>query len=937
MLWLLVLLVVFAFPAPAHSKGNANLSIIWYDWAPCQALVNVSSHWEGGVVRVKCVPLTAWRPTIMDSLRAHSSEYDIVILDSQWIGEAVFADGEPKPWIVELTDIMNDPAVRKSDFIDAALSAYSIYPPNSKHYWGLPFNGNVMLMLYRKSIFTRLGLITPSTLEEFMTNLDIIKRSGLVPNAFSTFWCGSEDDTVCYDETPTIWNQLAWMFGGQLWDDTTYRFRGILDAPENVAALEFMKAMYNHTSQRPYLSHTGALQEFCHNKSAVMLEWFSFLGRIESLANGCPIADDIGYFPVPGLAQTGLHILQIGGMGLHINAFSSDVAAATDLAKFLISRPMQKLFSSLGGYSVRNSVLAEPDFLFSSAGQCLSYRYIFLQSFPLVRDFWNIPEYQPLLRIQRSLLTQALIGNMTSQEALTAIATQQEAIVLAAHPCGPACPTSMPGDSGLSVTTIFIIAFSLGMLVALVVLVLVVNHLRHRNQYPFPKADRWAVPPACITALNRLGEGAFGVVFLGRYERQTPTQCINKLVACKYIRENPTRDERRTFIKEADTFKHACSVSHPNIVQLIGTCLQGDPMMIIMEYMSNGDVKSWLTTQREEHIAQPPELLMRLARDAAAGMAHLAHIGVVHCDLAARNCMLDDDLVLKITDWGQAHKVTYSEMYQMTIDSRERVLPIRWMAPEALLEGTFSTNTDVWSYGVLLWEIYSHGAMPYHIMTNKEVFEEIVKGYRLLKPADCPDTMYQVMLACWSPNRPSFTQLEAHIRILQDPSQPSPPSLLAQGLARGGKDGRGSGLLGYLTAKGLDGTPRDWHVVGGNDSTRQSPRGASPTGQAPHEPPALTVLYHPTHEASNPIPPPRTPLRAANTGYEQPFPIAYALAHRASLSEPAIAVPPLAKHTPPSLFGESSLNAAPPPAPTASRSTPRLVLAEGSPATEWFI
>lgn len=216
--------------------------------------------------------------------------------------------------------------------------------------------------------------------------------------------------------------------------------------------------------------------------------------------------------------------------------------------------------------------------------------------------------------------------------------------------------------------------------------------------------------------------------------------------------------------------------NHQNIVQCIGVSLQTLPRFILLELMAGGDMKSFLR-QNRPRVNQPSVLtmqdLLNIARDIACGCKYLEENHFIHRDIAARNCLLTctgAGRIAKIGDFGMARDIYRASYYRK---GGRAMLPVKWMPPEAFLEGIFTSKTDTWSFGVLLWEIFSLGYMPYPCKTNQEVLEFVTSGGRMDPPKNCPGPVYRIMTQCWqhSPEyRPNFSTILERIKYCtQDP------------------------------------------------------------------------------------------------------------------------------------------------------------------------
>lgn len=201
-----------------------------------------------------------------------------------------------------------------------------------------------------------------------------------------------------------------------------------------------------------------------------------------------------------------------------------------------------------------------------------------------------------------------------------------------------------------------------------------------------------------------------------------------------------------------------------HVVKLLGVVSEGQPALVIMEYMGNADMKSWLRDQRpnEEHPDRVPPLfsrILQMAGEICDGMAYIHSRKFVHRDLAARNCMMDDNLTVKIGDFGMTRDVYETDYYRK---GGKGLLPVRWMAPESLKDGLFTNESDVWSFGVVLWEVATLAAQPYQGLANDQVLQFVVDGRLMPRPENCPDRLYHMMKRCWAfqpHNRPTFLQV----------------------------------------------------------------------------------------------------------------------------------------------------------------------------------
>eukprot|EP00045_Choanoeca_perplexa_P016726 m.229631 g.229631 ORF g.229631 m.229631 type:complete len:1594 (+) comp17343_c0_seq1:69-4850(+) len=304
-------------------------------------------------------------------------------------------------------------------------------------------------------------------------------------------------------------------------------------------------------------------------------------------------------------------------------------------------------------------------------------------------------------------------------------------------------------------------------LVLLIVVVIFVKRRMKRmkaaadSEWEKPKADEFEFDRNKVTLGRELGSGAFGTVYEGIAHGIGDNPGRTK-VAVKMCSTAVVKD-KTDFLKEAELMKRFASPWHINVLRLLGVVTQDEPMMIIVEYMENGDLRSFLRRSRPDP-TNPTDGgltmadLIYVAADVAAGMDFLAKGKFIHRDLAARNCLVSADMTTKIGDFGLSRALNYSEYYRKT---GQALLPIRWMCPMALCEGKFTTDTDVYSFGIVLYELFTLGAMPYPGLTNQQVFEKVVGGHRMEQPQGCPDVIYRMMWNCWRlTKRPSFADME---------------------------------------------------------------------------------------------------------------------------------------------------------------------------------
>ncbi|XP_064157471.1 tyrosine-protein kinase receptor UFO-like [Anguilla rostrata] len=283
-----------------------------------------------------------------------------------------------------------------------------------------------------------------------------------------------------------------------------------------------------------------------------------------------------------------------------------------------------------------------------------------------------------------------------------------------------------------------------------------------------------------LTLGKTLGEGEFGSVMEGLLthdESQTALKVAVKTMKIAIC----TRTEMEDFLREAACMKE---FDHTNVMRLLGVCLQtveseGYPSpVVILPYMKHGDLHSYLLYSRlgDSPVFLPSHMLVKFMTDIAHGMAYLSSKNFIHRDLAARNCMLNENMTVCVADFGLSKKIYNGDYYRQ---GRISKMPVKWIAIESLADRVYTTKSDVWSFGVTMWEIATRGQTPYPGVENSEIYDYLRQGNRLKQPPDCLDSIYSLMRSCWllSPkDRPGFDsllcELEKAMEELPDPQEP---------------------------------------------------------------------------------------------------------------------------------------------------------------------
>ncbi|XP_059833344.1 tyrosine-protein kinase BTK isoform X2 [Hypanus sabinus] len=291
-----------------------------------------------------------------------------------------------------------------------------------------------------------------------------------------------------------------------------------------------------------------------------------------------------------------------------------------------------------------------------------------------------------------------------------------------------------------------------------------VTRLRHPVSWQTKKAPltagfgygAWEINPVDLTFLRELGDGQFGVVKHGKWRGQYE-------VAIKMIKEGSMSED--DFIDEAETMM---KLNHPKLVQLYGVCTKQRPIYIVTEFMSNGCLLDYLKKCGRRLSSLQ---LLEMSKDVCEAMAYLESYKFLHRDLAARNCLVDEAGTVKVSDFGLSRYVLDDEY----TSSQGSKFPVRWSPPEVLNFSRFSSKSDVWAFGVLMWEIFTMGKTPYERFSNADVVEHIIQGRRLYRPQQATEHVYNIMYSCWdekAENRPAFSLLLSNIQeLVEDDSQ----------------------------------------------------------------------------------------------------------------------------------------------------------------------
>ncbi|EZA52311.1 Insulin receptor [Ooceraea biroi] len=261
--------------------------------------------------------------------------------------------------------------------------------------------------------------------------------------------------------------------------------------------------------------------------------------------------------------------------------------------------------------------------------------------------------------------------------------------------------------------------------------------------------DQWEIPRDRVVINRKIGEGAFGTVYGGE------ALISNKgwlAVAVKTLKVGSSTDEKLDFLSEVEVMKR---FQHKNIIELLGVCIKCEPVLTIMEFMLYGDLKTYLLARRhlvndrsyEDSDEISNKKLTNMAIDVARALSYLAQLKYVHRDIASRNCLVNAQRVVKLGDFGMTRAMYENDYYKF---NRKGMLPVRWMSPESLALGIFTPASDVWSFGVLLYEIVTFGSFPFQGMSNNEVLSHVKAGNCLTVPKKVKPQLESLMYSCWN-------------------------------------------------------------------------------------------------------------------------------------------------------------------------------------------
>ena len=264
--------------------------------------------------------------------------------------------------------------------------------------------------------------------------------------------------------------------------------------------------------------------------------------------------------------------------------------------------------------------------------------------------------------------------------------------------------------------------------------------------------DVWEIERSSINFVKCLTAGRFGETCEANLVTEVSSVMIKTNIA--------TNIPQETFLKEANILK---KLRHDNIISLYGVCTKEYPFYIVTELMETGNLQAYLSHYNKMKWNLTPLKLITIAAQVANGMIYLGEQDYIHCDLRAENILVGEHNTIKIANFHSARHLNGNRYWSVEKGIR---FATRWTAPECYTSKRLSIKSDVWSFGILLWELVTKGSLPYPGMTNKKALEAVIKGYRMPEPKDCPQPFYQIMLDCWKLNddeRTTFNNIRRHL------------------------------------------------------------------------------------------------------------------------------------------------------------------------------
>jgi multiple sugar transport system substrate-binding protein len=408
------------------SDEPMTLTFLWFEWPPAQALEELGKEYTkvrpNVTVKVNTVPNANWHDAIFTQFAARETNFDIPILDSQNIGEAV-ENGS----IVDITDFVKE-NIDTSVYDPYFLAAYGQYPqaqtgqasPDARTY-GLPLLGDTWAMIYRKDLIPE----APKTWDETIAAAKKCQQENSGMSGLAFHQAGTSDAAA------VTFNAIAWVKGAEIWDQDNRKIDGVVNSDKGREAMDFlvneMVPLTPKGSSNWFIDEVNAA--ISQGKVCIGFQWIAAMGGLLDPASSElgeseeEILEKLGFATMPTDAT---EFVPLGGMGMHISKYIPEEkqAEALNFMKWFQDVEVQKKWAELGGVPGRNDVLSDPAFL-----EAKPYNFVFTESVPRLKDFWNLPEYAKLVNVHSTQVNAAISGTEDPQKALDKLAQEEQAIL----------------------------------------------------------------------------------------------------------------------------------------------------------------------------------------------------------------------------------------------------------------------------------------------------------------------------------------------------------------------------------------------------------------------------------------------------------------------------------------------------------------------------
>eukprot|EP01105_Mastigella_eilhardi_P005844 TRINITY_DN17546_c0_g1_i1.p1 TRINITY_DN17546_c0_g1~~TRINITY_DN17546_c0_g1_i1.p1 ORF type:complete len:494 (+),score=94.10 TRINITY_DN17546_c0_g1_i1:22-1482(+) len=450
--------------AAAVCNELPQLTINFYDNAPCRLLRQLVKPYAKANVTVLCPDFTEWHSSIVDAFKKGDGP-DLAVYDSQWLGELVGGS-----YLEDVTDLLQNYMS-----LYFKLEDFGSWPQGSNRYYGFGIVGDNFMLVLRKDIFDKYNISYrfPDGWARMLEVARFLKynTSENFDFGFAAPWCGNYSE--CYDEMACSLTQAFYNFGGDVWDASTYRIEGILDSPYNEKAMTCCRNLIQTCEPKGCadMSYDALIHALCYGEAPFGMIWASFGPEFTNNAT-CPMQGKLRFISVPkGSKATAV----MGGQGLGINRQSHELEAAKELFQWLLLEDTQYEWSKLGGMTTMSTVMQDYEFI-----EMTPYNIVYVANFGITSDFWRLPEYMELMDTHMTIIHKGMTGELSPKEALNQAAETEQGIVDRNHPCGPVdckhhhfplwASVLIPVLSIFGLFALLFVAFIIGAIVSMTVL-----------------------------------------------------------------------------------------------------------------------------------------------------------------------------------------------------------------------------------------------------------------------------------------------------------------------------------------------------------------------------------------------------------------------------------------------------------------------------------